>query len=1120
MSSSDDPPSEVNENYPDFDYNSLQAPPEEWELYDIPDKTHLRNRALDLRTFKNLVKHHTWGFKVVIGERRTKERLLQVLKRIVFNQAPNLRPTWHEFISRKCDAGPRLLRKSYSALQISRCYPNGVPGESVLLQKLPAAQAQLGAPSGLLTQTSNQIYAQRQTGYPITHQSGQLSLTSRQMGFLPVLGRDQTQSFEPGNEPGAAFPTNYDHNLPSTSYSTMFQGPDSGYPHNLVPHAERSVPSRAQSISAASLMSMRGQMGFSIPAMNEVSAAIERTIMSFPYKPLGRHPDAQLLSRSAHQIFGTSKVDFSGNATNSGSSVSLIRVSISKDIPVFQFDGNGTESAFYGRGPVSGHDTTPLDCAIVVGRFLDAGSTIADRGNDANWLARLSNVERSFLDALNVDWDTLPNAESAKRRDEFQEVLRNWMDSRGLAIIPANVWSACTESFRQFQIHFTEQLHSCPCQRAAPTTLSQSVNHVTPDSHNDDAEGTDLAELLARFFQPTRCFSCTQCGSADSNRIERNFDQLPWRLAIRTDNRTLLKSHASRDITVNYTDTNRTRQHATYRWLGGIYCVLVGQEYHFRVYWNDHERGEIDNEMIRMYDGTQLSGTILGGLRPPETSQKLPQTWWVRGSPPLLFYERVVNPDLETLRVARIAIQDMTETVSKGHLFLKSRKDWASMNSSVSRRGQSCGGQERSDEREILPRAIPRARSFIRSPLMNLQPRPSQPPLATSAQAEQSPFPYQPAVQGQQSPYFLTLQQNLTYRQRSSQFPQTTSPINYQVQQAGNSNLLEVVADSSYPAAAVERDRAPVNLQNTTPGHRSNCDHAENLAAQHSARGSNVISAGFLTSSGYELDLPELDTITTAPYMPIPSTGLYPGSVPRGSTGLNTSAPATPQSLTGPGVSGTTFHEPERTQGTRQLTGNQRQPWASTLERYWYEDNEDAFYETHSSLRSSTAAMHHAQEAERPSNIAVATLARTHYQTQQQNTSVDNSNIPPAPGTPLDEAGTWALFDFDSASAALPNPPPTPTAFAVPVAPATETTRVPLVTTSLSDLFQSYAEHQPARTQSAAEAESCQNRPTGYIEEPTQDDAVSRSDDGGVKRKRCQEGEDNGQEVQKRSKAA
>ncbi|WEW62001.1 hypothetical protein PRK78_007501 [Emydomyces testavorans] len=1060
MSSSDGGHTEVNENYPDFDYNRLQAPPEEWELYDIPDKTHLRNRALDLRTFKILVKHHTWGIHVVVGERRTKERLLQVLKRVIFNQAPNLRPTWHEFISRNCDAGPRLLRRSYNALQISRNYPHGMPGESIYLQPPGTHNPQLGVPPGLqaapFTHISNQLGPLGATNFSAVPHAGQNTLPPMQAGLLSAPVHEQTQVSEPAKT-SSFLPANYDTQLPSTNNVILPTQDISRYSGQAAPELEWSIPSRAQTVSPASIRSSMEQTS-ALSASNtcEVIEAVERAVMSFPYKALQRHPDAEQTTCQAPNVIASPNLCLTSSTPRLNSTFSHIRAVIVGEIPALAFDPTGIPYPYRGRGPVSRPDTTAVDCAIVSGALLDAGSTIADRGDDTNWTYRLSRLEKAFLDTLRINWNILSDADSANRRDELRDILVDWFSNRGISMVPANVWSVCTESFKQFHIRYTEQLHPCACQRAAPTSAPHTVSFVSPEFYEEDAEGIDLADLLARFFQPSHWYNCPQCGSPDSNRIDRVFGELPWRLVIRLDQRTMLQSHALRYITFEYTDSNRLPQQATYRWLGGIYCVLIGQEYHFRVYWNDNERGEADNGAIRVYDGTQLAGAIVGGLRAARSSQWIPNTWWVGDAPPLLFYEKVVNPDSETLRAARVAMQNILNAAANGQLILQHHRGWTPQNYMPRRRTQTRRMQEIPDERGTSGQLVLNQELHTRTSFSGLYPYARQSPRPTRTSGSKFQSQFNAAVQRQQHVQ-RTRHGILPQSQNSSDNQQMATGVNQRAQQSENTGQLRRAAKSPCLVPTFNPEDKTPNTRLAPNSRQANIASENNRGVQSpTAQGSSSANVDLGAEFRPEFDLPDLDTVAGLPYTPATGSGTFSDVILRNFANFDPSTTTTTTNAT-PGGAVKTLAA-ENTGSAEYRPSNES--WATRLEAL-LEDNGSSGngLSTSSTIFGAPTTQNRQTTAQRqPSADTNALLPprQNQIQSKPQEDIVDLSTA-----SITDEAGIWA-FDFDAASTELPNP--THPAPAVDTIPTTEPAASAVATTVITgsnvvgDVLQGYIE--------------------------------------------------------------
>ncbi|EEP78170.1 predicted protein [Uncinocarpus reesii 1704] len=1065
--SSDDPPSEVNENYPDFDYNCLQPPPEEWELYDIPDKTHLRNRALDLRTFKKLVKHHTWGIYVVIGERRTKERLLQVLKRIIFNQSPNLRPTWHEFISRNCDAGPRLLRRSYNALQISRNYPNGIPGESIYLQ--PSAthhQPQLMIPHGLQPGafTHGPIGLLRQPGYPAFSHGGPNIPQPRQMEFHSGPIPDQNRMFEHGHSrillrPNSDIQQSSVHNL-------LPHNPNTSPPYRPVSSIAQSTPSRNQTASSASARSVTEQRSKQLPSRSsEVFEAVERTIMSFPYRKLHRHRDAPPSTEPVRNLVATSNVHLALNTSRTESTISHIQAIITGKIPIFSFDPDGVRYPYHGRGPVSRHDTSAVDCAIVVGKLLDAGTTIADRGDEVDWAYRLTALENAFIDASNVNWDILSEAESANQRDQFQEVVANCFSDKGLSMIPSNVWAACTESFSQFHVRYNEHLYPCPCQRVAPTSSAdQTVNLIAPDFQEGDMAGVGVAELFYRFFQCPQRFNCTKCGSSDTNYVEKRFSQLPWRLAVRPDQRTVLQSHSLQNITFEYTSHDGSQHQATYRWLGGIYCVLIGQEYHFRVYWNDNGRGEADDGALRFYDGTQLSGAIIGGLH-ATGSERIPPTWWVGGAPPVLFYEKVVNPEQDVLSAAHRAVQIMQECANSGRLILQYHRGWAPYPQDPNAKGQT-----------IDRRRASIAQSFNQFPSSNEPRRPQHYSGVPEARVQSL---NQSAVRLQSRTAEIT-QQPLVQRRRSK-YSQQGIPASHQRQPSRSGNKSDfVAAPPNHGYESREDAQARQNLQQASLEGGSGVRASTGWHAHCSDTCSNV---------------PELPPVTGSACVPFTDREILSDSI--FSTSWNTGPSASTMTTSSDSIrDANTNLLPHRSRGSGS--------WATVLEECLTVEKPGV---SHSYLDHLCAA---------------GTTAGTEVDhNSNPQLPIGLANLPisirrPGTATEIDDAGAWA-FDFDAASAELPNLTLPATAPNIGTAAMTPTLN------AFGNILQGYGEHpdhlqEPRVSQATGQAQA---RPDAFASEPGVPSipAIDSDPDGdtGEKRKRQQSTED-GHGLSKRSK--
>ncbi|EEH50242.1 uncharacterized protein PADG_06321 [Paracoccidioides brasiliensis Pb18] len=325
----------------------------------------------------------------------------------------------------------------------------------------------------------------------------------------------------------------------------------------------------------------------------------------------------------------------------------------------------GTKYPCRGRGPVAGNvnDFEAIDCVIVAGNLLDAGLTKADRGIDSQWDSRLSEPERIFLRLVSKNWEELSDysfMDPLKRM--FITHLRGY--SWGGVSAVRWVWENCAKSFSQFLVQYSQNpQHERPCKQSAAERRPWSSCYVPLQICSK--ENTIQAQL-ANFFERPYHTECSGCG--EDVKVSRNFESLPLRLALATDACAPPTAHTASAITINYQDLKNNTQSTVYRWLGGIYPVKMGGSFRYRVFWNDHERHETDNGKIRMYDGHQLEGKIIGGICTTDSSERVPLSWW-EGHSALLFYERVLFPARPYLHAARRAIEKIIQSVEHNEVY-------------------------------------------------------------------------------------------------------------------------------------------------------------------------------------------------------------------------------------------------------------------------------------------------------------------------------------------------------------------------------------------------------------------------------------------------------------------
>ncbi|KAK2882441.1 hypothetical protein FQN49_000363 [Arthroderma sp. PD_2] len=626
---------EINENFKDFEYKRLAAPPKDWELYDIPDKTHLRNRAFDLKTFKKLVNHHAWGFNVIIGERKTKENLLQVLKRVIYNHDARLRPNWHEFVSRNCDAGPRLLRPSYNPPQFSRRMPRGVPGWKYALppeapSQYPVAQAD--------------PYSSQERPPPDNASS------VAEEPLWPTPPRDhRVATRRPATNPYLS----HQHHM--GGYNPASSSSNQSSRRSEVSQAHKPGRTRVQEPAAYSPELRppedrhRHAGDIPIPSQYPLNCLFRKAVSRRAYG---------LLDKASFNAAPPAPIDFS-TALEAGSiigatTLSHLRLLISEDLTRFAFDSRGVLYPFRGRGPLSRDGISDIvDCVIVAGLLTDAGSTTIDKKAYRKWTFRLNVVEKAFIKAMN---DCSNDVSSDEQVMTVKENLWNtYIQHRNLGSAPTNrlnidpalIWTDFTKHFAQFQLEYTDKYDACNCG-----AIHRSVSQRSVVAHSDHGRGDirlGVSSLLRRFFQNVTSVDCPECKAVSSINRERVFESTPLRLVVRPDVRSKIRNQYKGPIKVKFTNTNDEVVNEEYAFIGGIYSSMENGHPQYRICWGDngHDTDAKWGRFTRLYDARQISGMIAGGIVPQEPLHLSPNSWWLYGRPELLFFEKIIQPPKE-----------------------------------------------------------------------------------------------------------------------------------------------------------------------------------------------------------------------------------------------------------------------------------------------------------------------------------------------------------------------------------------------------------------------------------------------------------------------------------------
>lgn len=409
-----------------------------------------------------------------------------------------------------------------------------------------------------------------------------------------------------------------------------------------------------------------------VPSYNikDVVDAIERAVFRFAYIDLERHSTAAPLAARPH-IFATDEEDLFKAVIGSFPAVSHVNMSFDAIADAWKFENGAKPYVYLGRGPVGRNNSSAVDCAIVVGRLLDAGSTVIDR-RERGWALRFTQAERAFIEATDLNWDICSPEISMDQRDQLWDVLGHAEPSIGMGNINPfwTIWSTCTGNFAQFQFHYAESASHCPCSGRGVTTEECTSAFVSASLGHGETPGATMQELVSRYFAPSSNDDCEVCRSEKTVRKKR-FASLPLRMVVLCDD-PRVKNHTN-DLSFTYADCHGNEMTAKYRWLGGVYY----KNSRFRVVWTDTGRGEYDDGSLRFYDGATNSGLIVGGIPPAHHSERVPGGWMGEKIIPLLVYERVMNPDVGVLTLAKKSIEDMMGFQTQEQLILDAHAPWA-----------------------------------------------------------------------------------------------------------------------------------------------------------------------------------------------------------------------------------------------------------------------------------------------------------------------------------------------------------------------------------------------------------------------------------------------------------
>lgn len=628
MSSSPDYPDPPLE-HPLFNLNALPDPPARQHIFGQTPEEASRNCHFKRNELEQMVKFHFWGINPNIHGRPTNVRMFRALMKLMYFLDERHRPqSWEQVRDTTRDAGPRLLSCSIDGvlfLPISRHYPH---------------------PPGFDGQT--------QPGYIRPFWAADRYPDSYLEQMLKVVPEPVTNTASTTQDDSAISLGD------SISDGDLMNQPD--------PFGDTIMGSPRFATSAAQIDPL---VYFENTQSQAVVEAIERAVSQFAYSDLERHPSAAPRAPRPH-LTATSEEDLFKSIASSAPAALKVSLLGAGDSNTASLDRNGTPFIYRGRGPVWRANSCAVDCAIVVGRLLDAGSTVFDR-KEVGWESRLPRAERAFIDATDANWDVLSRDDSANLRDSLWQVLAESSSAVRVGMLNplSSVWATATANIPQFRCFYFEALRHCACRELPANVVQYQSYFLTPSVYPEDWYGVTMQEVVSRLFQPIHVSNCRECQLTGTVTRERRINNLPPRMVITLDERAVVKDH-TRDITFDYHDTNGRLQKATYRWLGGVYA----EDNHFRVFWTDAKRGEANSGEIQTYDGMQNAGLITGGISPYHADERVPPQFWRGKSIPLLFYERVMNPDPLVLSCALDSVFDMMNAQAVNQPILQTHTPW------------------------------------------------------------------------------------------------------------------------------------------------------------------------------------------------------------------------------------------------------------------------------------------------------------------------------------------------------------------------------------------------------------------------------------------------------------
>ncbi|EED21005.1 conserved hypothetical protein [Talaromyces stipitatus ATCC 10500] len=331
------------------------------------------------------------------------------------------------------------------------------------------------------------------------------------------------------------------------------------------------------------------------------------------------------------------------------------------------------------RGPVHNSNEviakSKYDCIAMAAKFLDVGITEIDIENLQESGIQETQSHRLFVHlSFHRFFDSL-GAQS------FKDLLHKSTFLRGQFSHTASPVVRCASNHETTLVRATNSLvwlesstiddgpAGATMQKILQTLFLQSVNPPAP-------AGQRQGDHCAVDNCKSKLVGTGICQS------------MPLRIAVSLPPRISPTDHTSNNIRINYHDEKEGKEDvAVYRWLGGIYANSdneYSETTRYRVYWTDSLRGEKPRGTISMYDPFQADGQVIEGVPPSHQNEPIPGEWWKDTFKPVIFYERIFNPDLNDITLAAAVLGDIKTASDEGRYILQLPScDWAFPSSST-----------------------------------------------------------------------------------------------------------------------------------------------------------------------------------------------------------------------------------------------------------------------------------------------------------------------------------------------------------------------------------------------------------------------------------------------------